>query len=270
MKKRFLPILLFISMSVWAQNEAPSATNATSGKLTVNFSMNNAGGSYGKEEAIAVFITNSSSVLVNTLYYRTTNGNSSAQDLTTWWSKIGSSFNKSNTTNLKILTDANTGATTTSYLTNQVAYWGNNAAATSAVSATADGTYTVNFEVVNASGASARKYYSGTFVKGPIAANSTVTATVGFSGITISWVPVTTVINDVELEKLYNVYPNPAISSIYVSGTDIKDVEICSLTGRSILISKEQNVNVSSLPKGMYLAVVRSKTGTIVKKIEKR
>lgn len=269
MKKRLLPFLLFfISISVFAQGEAPVATTATSGKLTVTFSTNNAGGTYGAREAIAIYLTNSSNQLVNTLFYRTNNGDGSARDMSTWWSLIGSAWPSVATraTITKTLTDANTGATTSnSYLTNQVAYWGNNAAAATAVAAIADGIYKVNFEMTNGT----RRYYSGTFTKGPIASNSTVTSTIGFSGISIVWTPVNTAINDVELEKMYSVYPNPTVSSIFITGTDIKEVEICSLNGKSIFTSKEQKLNLSRLPKGMYLAVIRAKTGTIVKKIEK-
>jgi hypothetical protein len=267
MKKLIVSIFLFAFVfTINAQSSAPQVTTATAGKLTVNFSMNNAGGTYGSQEAIAIYITNTSNQLVNTIFYRTSNGDSSAQDLTKWWGLIGS---WASATTRKTLTDASTGATTSSYLTNQVAYWGNNAAAATAVAATVDGTYTVNFEVANASGSAARKYYSGTFVKGPMMSSSTVTATTGFSGITISWMPTNTAIDDVEFAKLYNVYPNPAITSIYASGNDIKAVQICSLTGKILLSSKEQKVNVSALPKGFYLAVIYAKDGMVVKKIEK-
>lgn len=36
-----------------------------------------------------------------------------------------------------------------------------------------------------------------------------------------------------------------------------------------LLNSKEQNVNISSLPKGIYIAVIYAKSGTSVKKIQK-
>ena len=271
MKKWFLPFLLFfISISVFAQGEAPVATTATSGKLTVSFSTNNGSGN-GQAFSMAIYITNSSNQLVNTLFYRTRNGDSSAQDMTTWWPLIGSSWSTNVATTItktKSLTDASTGATATNNLTNQIAYWGNNAAAANAVAAVADGTYKVNFEIINYKPVS-RQYYSGTFTKGPIASNSTVTATIGFSGISIVWTPVNTAINDVELEKMYSVYPNPTVSSIFITGSDIKEVEICSLNGKSIFTCKEQKVDLSRLAKGLYLAVIRAKTGTIVKKIEK-
>jgi len=270
MKTIFFTLFLsLLAVYTFSQNALPAATTASSGKLTVNFSMNNAGGSYGSSEVIAVYITNSANQLINTLFYRTNNSNSSGGYLTTWWSLIGSSWPSVATraTVTKTLTDASTGATTSSYLLNQVAYWGNNAAAATAVTAVPDGTYKVNFEVSNGT----RRYYSGTFVKGPANSNSTVTASIGFANISIAWVPATaTALNDIELEKMYSVYPNPATSSIFVTGSDIKQVEICSLTGKVILTSKEQTVNISGLPKGVYLAVVKAKTGTIVKKLVKQ
>lgn len=72
------------------------------------------------------------------------------------------------------------------------------------------------------------------------------------------------------MEKYYSVYPNPAISSIYVSGENVKEVQICALNGQILMTSNEQHVNISSLPKGNYLALITTKNGSVVKKIQKR
>ncbi|HEY6914391.1 MAG TPA: T9SS type A sorting domain-containing protein, partial [Paludibacter sp.] len=107
------------------------------------------------------------------------------------------------------------------------------------------------------------------FTKGPVAQTVTPTAVSPISAITLTWTPVNTAIDNVEFSKLYNVYPNPAVSSVYVTGSDIKEVQICSLAGKILLSSKEQKVNISVLPKGFYLAVIYAKDGMVVKKIEK-
>jgi hypothetical protein len=269
-KYLFTGLFFFMTLGLGAQNKVSSAANGTSGKLTVNFSTTMIGTT--SKIVFAIYITdNTTGKLTNTLFYRTKDGQTDTgtvnQDLPTWFGLIGSTWP---TTKTLILTDANTGATISGSLTNQVAYWGNNSAAATAVSAVPDGTYKVNFEMAGYSPLRPVSY-STTFVKGPTPSGSIpVTASTGFSGITISWVPVNTAVQDVELGKLYNVYPNPAISNIYVSGSDVKEVEICSLAGKSILVSKVQNINVSSLPKGVYLAVIRAANGTVVKKIEKR
>ena len=167
MKKLITPFLAFVfAIALNAQTNSPEVTTATAGKLAVTFSTN-AGSSNGTAMALAIYITDSSGKLVNTLLYRTSNGDSIAKDMTTWWSAIGSAWSVANT---KITTDAISGATRGSgmYYTNQIVYWGN----TYNVSNVADGTYKVNFECANYSGVS-RKYYSGTFVKASTVSNST-------------------------------------------------------------------------------------------------
>jgi hypothetical protein len=262
-KKRLFIFSFFLwVLQLNAQSNIQQATTATAGKLVVAF-LTNAGSSNGTAMAMSIYITDSSGKLVNTLLYRTSNGDSSAKDMSSWWTAIGSAWNSTKTL---VTSDAITGATRGSgmYYTNQIVYWGNNYN----VSNVADGTYTVNFECANFSSVS-RRYYSGTFVKGPNASNSTVTASLGFSGISITWTPVNTAIEDVEFSKLYKVYPNPAITSIYASGNDIKLVQICSLKGKILLTSKEQNINLTSLTKGFYLAVIYTEVGMVVKKFEK-
>ncbi|MFT3754218.1 MAG: T9SS type A sorting domain-containing protein [Paludibacter sp.] len=259
MKKTLLSLFFFaLVLLLSAQNQAPEATTATAGTLTVTFSTNNT-----SKYSAAIYITNSAGTLVNTMLYRTSNSHNSAQDMSTFWSKIGLSWS---TSPAKLLTnaDAVTGATATSAYTAQKIYWGKNVSIATAV----DGTYTVNFEMANYSPVS-RRYTSGTFVKGPAASTTSLTNITGFSAITIEWMPVSTAVDDVEFSKLYNVYPNPAVSSIYAAGNDVEEIQICTLAGKILLSSKVQQVNISKLAKGFYLAVIYAKDGMVVKKIEK-
>ena len=133
-------------------------------------------------------------------------GKNSAQDMSTFWSKIGSSWG---TAASKLLTnadlDATSGATASSAYTAKSLYWGK----TVSLSSVVDGTYTVNFEMANYSGTVSRRYTSGTFVKGSANSSSTVSTIVGFSNMTISWVPKSTGLNEIKLSNLYSVYPNP-------------------------------------------------------------
>jgi hypothetical protein len=269
MKSKLLKsiILLFAVFQLNAQSNAPVST--TDGTLTVTFSTNNAGNTSYTEYVADIYITNSANALVNTLLYRTSNSNGSGPYLTNWWPLVGKSLTAATT---KTTADAITGATakSSSFYTNQNVYWGKLAS----VAADADGLYIVHFEICNVTsggGGLVKHSYSGSFTKGPANSSAAVTTTAntGFSGINLSWVPVNTAIQDIEMQKLYSVYPNPAINSIYVLGTDITSIDICSLSGKVLIQSNEQSINVSKLPKGAYLAVIYIKTGKIVKKILK-
>ena len=243
MKRLILPIFaLFLSTAIFAAN--------TAGTLTFKVTTV-AGGSVSGAHIQAIWVKNSAGIYVKTLlaYSKTTN-----IDHLTKWAPGG--------VKPTVTADALTGATTSTYglLTET---WNAKDVAGTVV---ADGNYTVWVELsddpTEVSG-------SWTFAKGPTAVNTTGTATTNFTNISIVWAPVTTAVNDPEMEKYYSVYPNPAVSSIYVSGEDVKEVLICSLNGQSLLYSKEQHVNISSLAKGNYLAVIRTNNGTVVKKIQK-
>jgi len=244
------------------------ANAQTAGTLTVKVTTSSAGGGYANQNVEAIWIQDNTGKLVNTMLYYTKNSNSSATDLTVWYGLIGSWANRS----VAVTTDGITGATAGSYGL-RTCYWGK----TASVSGVADGTYTVKMELADegspsvAVGSTGHKMVAYTFVKGSASSTGVISGSPAscFSGISISWVPVNTAVQNVELEKLYSVYPNPAISNIYVSGNDVNEVEICSISGRSLIVSREQNVNVSSLPKGAYLAVIKAKNGTVVKKILK-
>lgn len=259
MKKLFtsLAFCLF-AIIISAQNQAPNATTATEGTLTVTFSTTNT-----NTYSIAVFITNSTGGLVNTMLYRTSNGDGSAQDMSTFWSKIGSSWGTS-PTKLLTTTDAVTGATTSSAYSAKVLYWGK----TSSISTVADGTYTVNFEMANYSPVS-RRYTSGTFAKGATAVNSTAPNVTGFSNISIQWVPTNTGISDLKLSTLYSIYPNPAISNVYVNGPDIQSVDVFTLEGKRIFSSNLQKLNINALKKGTYLLNINTGKGVVSKKLIK-
>ena len=112
--------ILAFGLLLNAQNQAPEAT-VTNGTLTVTFSTNNT-----STYAAAIYLTNSAGSLVNTMLYRTSNGDGSASDMTTYWSKIGSSWSTS-AAKLLTTTDAVTGATATTAYTAKQLFWGKTA-----------------------------------------------------------------------------------------------------------------------------------------------
>jgi len=259
MKKIFTTLTFcFFAFIISAQNQTPNVTTATAGTLTVTFSTSST-----NTFAIAVYITNSTGSLVNTMLYRTSNGDGSAQDMSTFWSKIGSSWSTS-PTKLLTTTDAVTGATTSTAYTAKALYWGK----TSSISTVSDGTYTVNFEMANYSPVS-RRYTSGTFVKGTNAATTSAPNATGFSNISIQWQPVNTGIDNIELSTLYSIYPNPAISSVYVNGPDIQSVDVFTLEGKRIFSSNQQKLNIAALKKGTYMLSINTGKGNVSKKLIK-
>ena len=241
MKKIILPIFaLIFSASMFAQ---------TAGTLTVKATV-----AYSSPYFYAVWINNPNGTFLRTLVMY--GGNSSYyKDLVNWHSQT--SDNKTN---------AITGATasaTTSYTTT----WNGKNQVNSGV--VTDGNYIVNIEMSSESYSPNSKFVSTSFAKGRSSVSLTPTAVSPIGSITVSWVPDFTAVQNVDMQKLYSVYPNPTVSSIFVNGIDIKEIEICSLSGKTLLLSKEQKVDVSALSKGFYLAIIRAKTGTVVNKFEK-
>lgn len=255
-------ILLFAVSQLNAQNNAPQA--ATAGTLTVSFTTSaSSAPKYGGKNIDACWVVNGDVASTTTgTWVKTLLGSTSGEtdDLTYWTTATATTYNT---------TDAVTSATRSTYGTRTCTWNGTNSANPRVQQN--DGTYTVKIEMTDKNGTGNIVGYK--FTKGP--ANSTGTLSTGsvdattISNVSVQWVSVATAIQDVELQKAYSVYPNPAVSSIYVSGLDITGIDICSLSGKILLMSDIQNVNISRLPKGAYLVVIYTKTDTVVKKIQK-
>lgn len=260
-------ILVSIFITANAQDFAPESTNAGGGTLTVTTNTSSAGGQYANKNCLAFWIQNSAGTIVNTMMYYTGNGDSSCADLSVWNGKIGGWANRNALKNV----DGISGATLSSHAARSC-YWGK----TVSLTAIPDGTYTVCLELndgglvgVNTNG---HKYTTYTFVKG--ATNSTGvlsgTAQSCFSNVSIQWVAAaTTAVQDVKLSTIYSIYPNPSKESVYVSGPDIKSVDIYTLNGVQVLFSKEKHLNINALPKGTYLLNIATGKGLVTKKLVK-
>lgn len=112
--------------------------------------------------------------------------------------------------------------------------------------------------------------WSVTFVKGAAPVSLTPVDVTSFGANSIVWTPSATAVDNVELDKLYSVYPNPAKSSISVIGEDIKSVEILDNSGNSVLKSNLQKIDISKLVNGQYVVKITTSTNCIVKKIIKK
>jgi hypothetical protein len=91
----------------------------------------------------------------------------------------------------------------------------------------------------------------------------------GFSNINIKWTPATTALENVEAAKLFTVFPNPAKTSIYVSGFGIREMQLFNLSGECVLKSIYPHFNISNLHNGVYLLKIVSQDGVFSKQIIK-
>lgn len=250
MRKLFTTFLLLAFVFILnAQDSAPEAN--TSGTLTVTTTTVTFNGDHAPRNYFAMWITTGTGTYVKTLmaYY----GGSNVSDLTNW---VASNPSKNKT-------DAITGATLNSHAKRTASWDGTN----SAKVLQADGTYIVKLEMTE--NETTGKFTSYTFTKGTAPVTLTPANVAGFSEISIQWVPTNTALNDITLAKQYNVYPNPTLSTAYISGFDIEEIELVTLNGKSIFVTQNQKIDLSGYPKGIYLAKITTKAGSFMKKIEK-
>lgn len=61
-------------------------------------------------------------------------------------------------------------------------------------------------------------------------------------------------------KKAFSIYPNPAATTIYIEGIHAKNAEIISETGDTLkkLVLKNQSIDISDLPRGVYLLKIGS------------
>jgi len=251
MKKCFITISFLLSFVVmaYAQNQVPNIS--TTGTLTVSVNtLQGALNGYSPKNIVAIWIVDSNGTFVKTLLALAATRKGDLYK----WKAATSTYN---------VVDATTGATQSAYGVRNCTWNGTDVSRV----VVPDGNYTVWIELTD--DAVQGPFTSYTFAKGPNAVSLSPAALANFSGISIQWAPTATAIDEVQLEKLYTVYPNPTSSMIYVTGFDIQGIDIYTLAGKCILKSSIQTVNLNSLPKGTYLAKVMTKKGTFIKKIEK-
>ncbi|MDO9152680.1 MAG: DUF2271 domain-containing protein [Paludibacter sp.] len=253
MKKLILPILfLAFTLTVEAQNAIPETPyNTTSGTLTITATTVTYGGEYAPKHYLAVWVVNSSGAFVKTLmaYY----GGKYVSDLTYW----------NAATPTRNIVDAITGATLNTHATRTATWNGTNASGVLQV----DGNYTVKLEMTEKATGKLTSYQ---FAKGATDETLIPVNIVGFSNISIKWVPTNTALNQIDTDNQYSVYPNPTKGTAFISGFDIQEIELLTISGKSIFTTKDQKIDLTRLPKGIYLAKLNTKTGTYMKKIEKQ
>lgn len=66
------------------------------------------------------------------------------------------------------------------------------------------------------------------------------------------------------------IYPNPVSNMLNVTGKDVTKVEIMDMTGRTVMTSTANHINISGIASGMYLVRVTTAAGSRVEKIVKK
>ena len=76
-------------------------------------------------------------------------------------------------------------------------------------------------------------------------------------------------INDINNANI-SIYPNPAQSFVRVNGVTISSLELLDLTGRIIITSEDNTININGINNGVYMLRINAAEGTAVRKIVKR
>ena len=70
----------------------------------------------------------------------------------------------------------------------------------------------------------------------------------------------------------FTIYPNPSSSNIFITGVNVRNIQVLDLMGKVVLTqdSPSNELNIESLPAGMYMINALSDKGLVVQKIIKQ
>lgn len=74
---------------------------------------------------------------------------------------------------------------------------------------------------------------------------------------------------NISLENQFSIYPNPATEKVFIKGDKVSDIEMYSIDGRklNVTVNSDQSINISHLPKGVYLIKLKIKQQETTKKL---
>jgi len=248
MKKIVLIAVSVIFAMSWAHAQ-------TSGTLTVTATTSATGGNYAPKNIVAIWIEDNQGNFVKTLLAYAQNRRT---HLNTWEASTtaaGSPFNA---------VDAITGATKTSHATRTCTWNGTDVNGM----LVADGNYRLRMELTDKNGTG--NFSTFTFTKGLNPENQTPANVPSFSSISINWVPVITGVNDPELDKQYQVYPNPSTGIIKISGDQITGIQVLNHAGALIGQAPSQTIDLTDQPDGIYYLKITTDKGVVTKKVVKK
>ncbi len=240
--------------------------SATNGTLTIKATTKPSSNPHeGVDNIIAIWVENASGNFVKTLH-ATSKSMEYRQNLLNW--KLATTLAASPYN----VVDAVTSATYHTHVERTGIWNGTNTSG----AVVADGTYKVRFEIADndftSYSAANVPAYTGTFTftKGPEPVTLSP-ANVGLlTGISITWAPDITSTPSVAEASMYKVYPNPVNSTLYVPGFGVNGISIYSITGELVMVSNQNEINVSSLHKGNYIIRINTVQGNYVQKFTKQ
>ena len=70
----------------------------------------------------------------------------------------------------------------------------------------------------------------------------------------------------------FTIYPNPSSSNIFITGVNVRNIQVLDLMGKVVLTqdTPSNELNIESLPAGMYMINALSDKGLVVQKIIKQ
>jgi len=249
MKRYLLLALLMIFLTdnfVNAQSE---------GTLTITATTSSAGGNYAPKNIVAIWIEDTQGNFVKTLLAYAQNRKT---HLNTWEASTTAAGSPFNTV------DAITGATKSSHATRTCTWNGTDVNGT----IVADGTYRIRMELSDKN--STGNYSTFTFTKGPDAENQAPGNVPSFSSITLNWEPLATSVNDPQLEREYQVFPNPVINNLNISGQNILNVQVINQSGNVLYDGNQTVIDMNSFSEGVYYVKISSQKGIVTKKVLKK
>ena len=225
----------------------------TTGELSVTTITSEAGGNYAPRNIVAIWIENDQGEFIKTLlaYAQTRKTH-----LNTWQATTTAAGTAYNTT------DAITGATRSSYGTRQCSWNGTDYNGLAVV----DGVYYVWMELTDKNGTG--NYSSFSFTKDENSNTQTPDDVPSFASISIVWQPTGVSLLEIS-ENNISINPNHSNGNYTITGDNIKEIEVRSISGKLILKSKSQNIDISNQHTGIYLVIIKTEKDRIIKKIYK-
>lgn len=227
----------------------------TTGELSVSVSTSSTGGNYAPRNILAIWIEDSEGNFIKTLLAYADRRMTHLNKWQASTNAIGSEFNT---------TDAITGATKSSHTT-RICGWNGTDYNGTIVS---DGSYTVWMELTDKN--STGNFSSFPFTKNENPNSQTPSNKPSFSSISIEWNPSGTVDSRIVMENdKFEIFPNPTNGIVNLQGTNLKEIEIRTISGKLLLKSNSQIIDISQLKNGIYLFSIITDNGITVKKLIK-
>ncbi|PKF74437.1 hypothetical protein CW752_09535 [Chryseobacterium sp. PMSZPI] len=76
-------------------------------------------------------------------------------------------------------------------------------------------------------------------------------------------------VKNVNLDSQFAIYPNPVSDKVYIKGGKVSEAEVYAMDGKklNIILNRDQSIDVSHLPKGIYVLKLKIKNEITTKKL---